>query len=110
MESRIIFALTFESLALRSWDWKSNECIAKDRNASPIKLWNLCAIKKDKTGYFSRVKKKENQKKTGKEAETPAEEWDLTEGFGIFPTDVSLTQNIGCASNSEKKKDKNSKN
>jgi hypothetical protein len=32
-----------------------------------------------------------------------AEEWDLSEGMGILPDDVSLTQNIGCVGGGNKK-------
>ena len=32
-----------------------------------------------------------------------AEEWDLSEGMGIIPNDVSLTQNIGCVGGKTKK-------
>lgn len=32
-----------------------------------------------------------------------ATEWDFSEGFGILPTDVSLTQNIGCVGGKSKK-------
>lgn len=32
-----------------------------------------------------------------------AEEWDLTQGMGIVPSDISLTQNIGCVGNKKKK-------
>jgi hypothetical protein len=32
-----------------------------------------------------------------------AEEWDLSEGMGILPSDISLTQNIGCVSERIKK-------
>lgn len=31
-----------------------------------------------------------------KETEIEAEEWDLSEGMGILPSDISFTQNIGC--------------
>lgn len=31
-----------------------------------------------------------------KKDQEPAEEWELGKGMGIFPEDVSLTQNIGC--------------
>jgi len=31
-------------------------------------------------------------------------EWDLSEGFGGIPEDVDFTKNIGCVSNSIKKK------
>ncbi len=32
-----------------------------------------------------------------------ATEWDFSEGFGILPADVSLTQNIGCVGGKSKK-------
>jgi hypothetical protein len=32
-----------------------------------------------------------------------AEEWDFSEGMGIIPEGVSLTQNIGCVGGSAKK-------
>lgn len=32
-----------------------------------------------------------------------AEEWDISEGMGIIPNDVSLTQNIGCVGGKSKK-------
>lgn len=32
-----------------------------------------------------------------------AEEWDLSEGMGILPEGISLTQNIGCVGSSVKK-------
>ncbi|MDP2040283.1 MAG: hypothetical protein Q8S14_12135 [Algoriphagus sp.] len=32
-----------------------------------------------------------------------AEDWDLSEGMGILPSDISLTQNIGCVSERIKK-------
>jgi hypothetical protein len=35
--------------------------------------------------------------------EEQAEEWDLTQGMGIFPPDISLTQNIGCVGNKKEK-------
>jgi len=28
--------------------------------------------------------------------ESEAEEWDLSQGMGILPDDIPLTQNIGC--------------
>ena len=34
----------------------------------------------------------------------PAEEWDLSQDFGILPKDISLTQNIGCVGSGSKKK------
>lgn len=48
------------------------------------------------------TKKKElKEKKSNPEA--LAEEWDFSEGFGGIPENVSLTKNIGCASNSSSK-------
>lgn len=44
--------------------------------------------------------KKQKIKVTEKEAE----EWDFSEGFGGIPDDVNLTRNIGCASESKKKR------
>lgn len=38
--------------------------------------------------------KPEDQKPKVQESE--AEEWDLSQGMGILPEDVPLTQNIGC--------------
>lgn len=35
--------------------------------------------------------------------ESEAEEWDLSQGMGIFPDDISLTQNIGCVGGKNKK-------
>ena len=32
-----------------------------------------------------------------------AEEWDLSEGMGILPDNLSLTQNIGCVGGKPKK-------
>jgi len=40
--------------------------------------------------------------------EEPVDELDVSEGFGGFPDDVSLTQNLGCASNQRKKHKKDS--
>lgn len=44
---------------------------------------------------------KEEKKKVNEEQ---AEEWDFSEGFGGIPDDVDLTRNIGCASDSKKRK------
>jgi hypothetical protein len=47
-----------------------------------------------------------------KKEEEPAEDWDLGQGMGIFPDDVSLTQNIGCVgggTSKSKNQEKNSK-
>jgi hypothetical protein len=35
--------------------------------------------------------------------EEQAEEWDLSQGMGILPPDISLTQNIGCVGNKKEK-------
>lgn len=32
-----------------------------------------------------------------------AEEWDLSEGMGILPNDIPLTQNVGCVGGKPKK-------
>ncbi len=42
-------------------------------------------------------------KSNPKPQESEAEEWDLSQGMGIFPNDISLTQNIGCVSSKSKK-------
>ncbi|MEB2773698.1 hypothetical protein SYJ56_00170 [Algoriphagus sp. D3-2-R+10] len=41
--------------------------------------------------------------KSKKPTESEAEEWDLSEGMGILPEDISLTQNIGCVGGKTKK-------
>lgn len=41
-------------------------------------------------------------KKQKKPAEL-AEEWDFSQGMGILPDDVPLTQNIGCAGGKSQK-------
>jgi hypothetical protein len=41
--------------------------------------------------------------KKKKKVEPIASEWDLSEGFGIFPEGISLTQNIGCVGGKSKK-------
>ena len=48
-----------------------------------------------------------NKKKTTnkKEPEVEAEDWDLSEGMGILPSDIPLTQNIGCVGGNSKKPD-----
>lgn len=52
------------------------------------------------------LRKKGLQMKKKKLPEEPmATEWDLSEGFGILPNDVSLTQNIGCVGGKSKKPD-----
>ena len=40
-----------------------------------------------------------------KETEVEAEDWDLSEGMGILPSDIPLTQNIGCVGGKSKKPD-----
>lgn len=32
-----------------------------------------------------------------------AEEWDLSEGMGILPSDIPFTQNVGCVGGKAKK-------
>ncbi len=34
-----------------------------------------------------------------------AEEWDFSKGFGILPSDIPLTQNIGCVGKPKKKEE-----
>jgi hypothetical protein len=51
------------------------------------------------------MKKKSKERLSAPLAET----WDFSEGFGGIPENVSLTQNIGCASNSGIKDKKSSK-
>jgi len=53
------------------------------------------------------AKKKNNtqSKSSEKEKELEVDEFDFSEGFGGIPSDVEFTKNIGCASNSKKKKD-----
>lgn len=43
------------------------------------------------------------QMKKSKSIPPFAEEWDFSEGMGIIPEGVSLTQNIGCVGGSAKK-------
>lgn len=47
--------------------------------------------------------KSKPEKSKPKTQESEAEEWDLSQGMGIFPDDISLTQNIGCVGGSGKK-------
>lgn len=35
--------------------------------------------------------------------EEQAEEWDFSQGMGILPPDISLTQNIGCVGHKKEK-------
>lgn len=42
------------------------------------------------------------KKKTNKNEPKPVEEWDLSEGMGILPQDISFTQNIGCVGGKSK--------
>ncbi|MBN7810013.1 hypothetical protein J0A68_03540 [Algoriphagus sp. H41] len=48
-----------------------------------------------------------------KKEENTAAEWDLSQGMGILPDDISFTQNIGCvggkAAKPEKPEDKKKK-
>ena len=43
---------------------------------------------------------------TKKKKQEAAEEWDLSNGMGIFPDDISLTQNIGCVGGKTSKPEK----
>jgi len=43
------------------------------------------------------------ERKTPKPESTEIQEWDLSQPFGIFPDDISLTQNIGCVGGKKKK-------
>jgi hypothetical protein len=43
-----------------------------------------------------------DMKKKKPEKQQP-EEWDLSEGMGILPSEISLTQNIGCVGGKPKK-------
>jgi hypothetical protein len=43
------------------------------------------------------------ESKTPKPESTEIQEWDLSQPFGIFPDDISLTQNIGCVGGKKKK-------
>ena len=46
----------------------------------------------------------DKKKATNKnETEVEAEDWDLSEGMGILPSDIPLTQNIGCVGGKSKK-------
>lgn len=49
------------------------------------------------------MKNSKSKKPTEKETESEAEEWDLSEGMGILPEDIPLTQNIGCVGGKTKK-------
>lgn len=46
------------------------------------------------------MSKKKQNKTQNFQKEPLADEWDFSEGFGGIPENVSLTKNIGCASNS----------
>jgi hypothetical protein len=41
--------------------------------------------------------------KKQKQEKPIAEEWDISEGMGILPADISLTQNVGCVGSKSKK-------
>ena len=41
-----------------------------------------------------------------KDSEIEAEEWDISEGMGILPDEINLTQNIGCVGGKPKKPSK----
>jgi len=47
--------------------------------------------------------KPKSEKQKSKIQETESQERDLSQGMGIFPDDISLTQNIGCVGGSGKK-------
>nr|WP_170857122.1 hypothetical protein [Algoriphagus locisalis] len=47
-----------------------------------------------------------SKRKKSSEKETEAEDWDLSQGMGILPDDIQLTQNIGCARGKTKKQGK----
>lgn len=47
--------------------------------------------------------KSKPDKSTKKIPEPEAEEWDLSQGMGILPDDILLTQNIGCVGGKSKK-------
>lgn len=44
--------------------------------------------------------------KKKKPEQEEASEWDLTQGMGILPDDVPLTQNIGCVGGKPSKPEK----
>jgi len=48
--------------------------------------------------------------KKKKPEQEEASEWDLSEGMGILPDDISLTQNIGCVGSKPANRDKSVKN
>ncbi len=52
---------------------------------------------------FDANMKSKPEKPKSKIQESEAEEWDLSQGMGIFPDDISLTQNIGCVGGQSKK-------
>ena len=45
-----------------------------------------------------------NKEKKNRQNEELSQEWDFSEGFGGISQDLSLTQNLGCASDGRKKK------
>lgn len=48
------------------------------------------------------MKKEKQKSKEKNNGETYAEDWDLENGMGILPEDISLTQNIGCVGGRKK--------
>jgi hypothetical protein len=42
------------------------------------------------------IMKSKPEKPKSKTQESEAEEWDLSQGMGILPDGIPLTQNIGC--------------
>lgn len=47
--------------------------------------------------------KRESMNKKPKPEKPIVEEWDMSEGMGILPDDISFTQNIGCVGGKPKK-------
>ncbi len=43
------------------------------------------------------------ESKNAKPGSPEIQEWDLNQSLGIFPDDISLTQNIGCVGGKKKK-------
>lgn len=50
------------------------------------------------------MKKGKHKPKKKPIEEAYAEDWDLENGMGILPEDISLTQNIGCVGGRKKSK------
>ena len=56
------------------------------------------------------MKKGKQKSKKKPNEEVYAEDWDLENGMGILPEDISLTQNIGCVGGGKKSKSNKSSN